>query len=287
MGTNQTLKDRVAVITGASRGIGLATALRLAREGVKIVAAAKTTHPNPRLPGTIQETVEAVKAAGSDALGVKCNVRHYSELEKLVQETLDAFGRIDILINNAGAIWVEPIEHTPEKRFDLVMDVNFKAPFLLSQLCLPHMKKSGYGHIVNMSPPITPADAAGKIAYMASKFDMTLLTHGLAGELKGSGVGINSLWPKTLVESLATKNWGMGEPKDWRKADVLADAVAVIVAQDPNEYTGQALIDEDVLRDRGGVTDFSVYNVVPDGKPIDLNWQEMENVLKQMGSGKF
>lgn len=280
----QSLKDRVAIITGASRGIGLATALRLARAGVKIVVAAKTTHPNPKLPGTIQETVAAVQAAGSEALGVKCNVRHYSELENLVAETLKAFGRIDYLINNAGAIWIEPIENTPEKRFDLVMDVNFKAPFLLSQLCVPHMKERGFGHIVNMSPPIVPEDAAGKIAYMASKFDMTLLTHGLGAELKGSGVAVNSLWPRTLVESLATKNWGMGEPKDWRKADVLADAVAVIFAQDPNEYTARALIDEDVLRERGGVTDFSVYNVVPDGKPVDLNWKEMETIFKQMGS---
>jgi NAD(P)-dependent dehydrogenase (short-subunit alcohol dehydrogenase family) len=278
------LKDKVAIITGASRGIGLATALRLAREGVHIVAAAKTTTPNPRLPGTIQETVAAVEAQGVRALGVKCNVRHVAELEKLVQETIDTFGRIDILINNAGAIWVEPIEDTPEKRFDLVMDVNFKAPFFLSQLCLPRMIENGWGHIVNMSPPVAPEDAKGKIAYMSSKFNMTLLTHGLAGELKGKPVGVNSLWPKTLVESLATKNWGMGQPKDWRKADVLADAVAVILGQDPATYTGQALIDEDVLRERGGVTDFSVYNVVPDGQPVNLDWDALQDVLQQMKS---
>ncbi len=283
MSAGVNLKDRVAIITGASRGIGLATALRLAREGVKIVVAAKTTQPNPRLPGTIQETVDAVRAAGSEALGVKCNVRHIPELEKLVDETITAFGRIDMLINNAGAIWVEAIEDTPEKRFDLVMEVNFKAPFFLSQLCVPHMKRQGWGHIVNMSPPIAPSDAIGKIAYMASKFDMTLLSIGLAGELKDSGVAVNSLWPKTLVESLATINWGMGEPKDWRKADVLADAAAVIVSQDPRTYSGQALIDEDVLRERGGVTDFSKYNVVPGGNPVNLDWKELDSVLKKMG----
>ncbi len=280
------LKGKTAIITGASRGIGKITALRLAREGVNVVVAAKTTKENPRLPGTIQTTVDEIKKIGGNAHAVKCNVRHIPELDSLVNETIKVFGRIDILINNAGAIWLEPIENTPEKRFDLVMEVNFKAPFFLSQLCLPHMKKNSWGHIVNMSPPVDPTDAAGKIAYMCSKFNMTLLAHGLGEELKGSGVACNALWPRTLVESLATINWGMGSPKDWRKADIMADAAAVIVQQDPKTFTGQALIDEDVLREKGGVKDFSIYNVVPDGSPRILDWKVLSKEIQMMRPGK-
>ncbi|MBI3396816.1 MAG: SDR family oxidoreductase [Spirochaetia bacterium] len=273
------LKDKVIIITGASRGIGKCTALTLAREGAVIVVAAKTTQPNPKLPGTIQETVDEVNRAGGRGFGVKCNVRHLSELEKLVESVVKEFGRIDVLINNAGAIWVEPIENTPEKRFDLVMEVNFKAPFFLSQLCIPYMQKNRWGHILNMSPPVETNEAAGKIAYMTSKFGMTLLSHGLGGELKGTGVAANSLWPRTLVESLAVLNWGMGKPSDWRKADIMADAAKVILEQDPNTYTGRALIDEDVLREKGGVTDFDKYNVVPGTKPRVLDWNGLKDLM--------
>ncbi len=273
------LKDKVVIITGGSRGIGRATALRLAGEGAHIVVAAKTTAENPRLPGTIHATANEVTAMGARALAVKCNVRHASDLENLVDATLKEFGRIDVLINNAGAIWVEPIENTPEKRFDLVMDVNFKGPFLLSQMVIPHMQKNGWGHIINMSPPIEPDQAGGKIAYMTSKFGMTMLAEGLGKEMGGSGIACNALWPRTLVESLATINWQMGRPQDWRKADVLADAVAVILKQDPKTFTGNALIDEDVLREKGGVTDFSVYNLVPDGDPKPLDWDGMFEMM--------
>ena len=275
----------VAIITGASRGIGKACALRLARDGYRIVVAAKTTRPNPRLPGTIGQTVEEVRALpGGEALGVRCNVRHLSELRKLTDAVMESYGRIDALINNAGAIWVEPIAKTPEKRFDLVMEVNFKAPFFLSQFCIEHMRKTGGGHIVNMSPPVEVRDVPGKIAYIASKFNMTFLTYGLAGELRKDGIACNSLWPRTLVESLATINWGMGEPADWRKADILADAVSAIVRQNPREYTGRALYDEDVLRELDGVTDFSPYNVVPEGTPRRLEWRDLEIVREDAGA---
>ncbi len=268
----ESLKDRVIIITGASRGIGKAAALRLAAEGAHIVVAAKTTYPNPRLPGTIQETVDEIKAQGGDALGVKCNVRHLDHLRNLVATTRKHYGRIDGLVNNAGAIWLELIGATPEKRLDLVHEVNYKAPFLLCQMVIPYMKENGWGHIVNMSPPIDSSLLGGRIAYLSSKFSMTFLTLGLAQELKKEPIAINSLWPKTLVESLATKNWGMGRPEEWRKADILADALLWIMRQNPQNYSGGQLIDEDVLRKLAGLTDFSSYNCLPGGQPRILEW---------------
>jgi NAD(P)-dependent dehydrogenase (short-subunit alcohol dehydrogenase family) len=267
----QELRDRVAIVTGASRGIGKTIALALAGRGAKVAVAAKTTQARPELPGTIHETASAIKERGGEAIAVPCNVRHVKELQNLVDQVMAAWGRIDILINNAGAIWVEGIENTPEKRFDLVMEVNFKAPFFLCQLCAPIMSKGEWGHIINMSPPVNPADAAGKIAYMASKFNMTFLAHGLAGELRGQNIAINALWPHTLVESQATINWEMGKPEDWRRADILADATLAILEQNPASYSGQALIDEEVLRDLWQITDFARYNVVPGSQPRRLD----------------
>lgn len=272
------------IITGASRGIGYHSALALAEQGAKIVVAAKSTVENPKLPGTVQQTVADIEAAGGEALGLPCDVREEAELEDLVQRTLARFERIDGLINNAGAIWVQPIEATPAKRLDLVHDVNYRAPYLLSRLVLPHMRRGGWGHIINMSPPIDTGAIGGKIAYMNSKFNMTGLSYGLAAELKKeqANVGVNSLWPKTLIESLATINWSMGAPKDWRKASIMADAVTAIFQQPPAEYTGQALIDEGVLRETRGITDFSLYNVVPDGQPVELTWATFDAIIEQM-----
>ena len=278
------LKGWVIIITGASRGIGYHTALRLAREGARIVVAAKSTVENPKLPGTVQQTVADIEALGGEALGIPCDVRQEEELEDLVQRTLAKWERIDGLINNAGAIWVEPIENTPAKRFDLVHDVNYRAPYLLSHLVVPHMIRGGRGHIINMSPPLDPEAIGGKIAYINSKFNMTMLTMGLSQELrkKEAPVAVNSLWPKTLIESLATINWNMGSPKDWRTADIMADAVAAIFHQPPGEYSGQALIDEDVLRECAGLSDFARYNVVPDGKPVNLDWATFAHIIEQM-----
>ncbi|MEQ9366854.1 MAG: SDR family oxidoreductase [Leptospirales bacterium] len=280
----ESLKDRVVIITGASRGIGYHTALALAGEGAKIVVAAKSTVEDPKLPGTVQQTVADIEAAGGEALGLPCDVREEAELEDLVQRTLARFERIDALINNAGAIWVQPIEATPAKRFDLVHEVNYRAPYLLSRLVIPHMRRGGWGHILNMSPPIDTSAIGGKIAYMNSKFNMTGLTYGLAAELKkeNAPIAVNSLWPKTLIESLATINWSMGAPKDWRKASIMADAVTAVFQQPPGSYSGQALIDEDVLRETRGVTDFSPYNVVEGGEPVELTWATFDAIIEQM-----
>lgn len=267
------LKGRVAIVTGASRGVGRAVALALAKEGCDIVVAAKTVDPHPKLPGTIETVAQEVEALGVRALPIQTDIRFVDQIEAMVQKTIDTFGRIDILINNAGAAWWYKIEETPEKRFDLVIDVNTKGPFFACQAVIPHMKKNNWGHIINMSPPINPDQAKNKIAYIISKFGMTLITHGLAAELRegGSNIAVNSLWPVTLIESLATINLGLGTPENWRKADILADATVAIVTKDPKQRSGQALLDEEVLREEG-IQSFDHYACVPGAQPMLIPW---------------
>lgn len=268
----ETLSGRVAIITGASRGIGRAIALRLAKEGVAVVIAAKTAEPDPRLPGTIYTVAEEVQASGGHALPVQVDVRDENAVQRMVEQTMQTFGRIDILVNNAGALWWYPVLETPPKRFDLVMDVNLRGAFVCSQAVLPHMMAQRWGHIMNMSPPIDFSVLPGKVAYMISKFGMTMLAFGLAEEVKGYNIAVNTLWPRTLIESQATIGWNLGTPQQWRKADIMADAVYEIVRRPPASLTGRALIDEEVLRE-AGVTDFSVYNCTPDGEPMEIVWE--------------
>jgi citronellol/citronellal dehydrogenase len=269
------LTGKVAVITGASRGVGRAVALKLAREGADVVIAAKTTQPDPRLPGTIYEVAQEVEALGRRALPVKTNVRELEDIENMVQQTLEAFGRIDILVNNAGALWWYPVLDTPPKRYDLVMEVNVRAAFLCSQAVLPAMTEQKWGHIINMSPPIDFSVLPGKVAYMISKFGMTMLAMGLAEEVREQNIAVNALWPVTLIESYATLNFSMGDPSMWRKADILADAVHAIVSREPHTYTGQALLDEEVLHEVG-VTDFNHYACVPGSTPARITWENAQ-----------
>lgn len=268
----ETLSGRVAIITGASRGIGRAIALRLAKEGVAVVIAAKTAEPDPRLPGTIYTVAEEVQASGGRALPVQVDVRDENAVQRMVEQTMQTFGRIDILVNNAGALWWYPVLETPPKRFDLVMDVNLRGAFVCSQAVLPHMMAQRWGHILNMSPPIDFSVLPGKVAYMISKFGMTMLAFGLAEEVKEYNIAVNALWPRTLIESQATIGWNLGTPQQWRKADIMADAVYEIVRRPPASLTGRALIDEEVLRE-AGVTDFSVYNCTPEGEPMEIVWE--------------
>ncbi len=269
------LNGKVAIVSGASRGIGRAIALALAKEGAKVVIAAKTVKPNPKLPGTIHTVAKEVEDLGAEALAVQANLRNADEIENIVTQTVDRFGRVDILINNAGALWWYPVSQTPAKRLDLVMDVNVRATFLLSQAVLPHMKAAGGGHIINMSPPIDFSVLPGKVGYMISKFGMTMTAMGLAAEVKKDKISVNALWPVTLIESFATINFGLGDESKWRKADILADATLAIVTKEPGELTGKALLDEDLLRNEG-VTDFSIYNCVPDGEPMRIVWDGVE-----------
>lgn len=270
MFTTKRLQDRVAVITGSSRGIGRDIALALAQEGCHIVVTAKTTEPTPKLPGTIYTVADEVKAFGVQALPLACDVRSAEAIQAMVEQTKTHFGRIDILVNNAGALWWEPVLKTPAKRFDLVMDVNVRASFLTAQAVLPAMIERQWGHIINMSPPINYDHLANRVGYMISKFGMTMLSMGLAEEMRPHNIAVNSLWPVTLIESLATINWGLGGPEMWRKGTIMADAVVAMVTREPMACTGQALLDEPVLRE-AGVTDFEPYSCVPGSQPADIN----------------
>ena len=265
------LNGQVAIVTGATRGIGRAIALKLAQEGADVVLAAKTVTPDPRLPGTLSEVAALIEQMGRKALPVRTNVRETADLENLVAQTMTTFGRVDILINNAGALWWYPVSDTPAKKFDLVMEVNVRAAFVLSNLVANTMIKQKSGHIVNMSPPIDMSVLPGRVAYMISKFGMTMLAQGMAAEVASHGVAVNALWPKTIIESQASINFGLGNRGLWRKADIMADAVYEIVRHRPSKYQGKALIDETVLRE-AGVADFSHYACVPGQEPMELTW---------------
>jgi citronellol/citronellal dehydrogenase len=265
------LQGRVAIITGASRGIGRALALGLARAGCHIVVAAKSTQSTERLPGSIHSVAREVEELGVQALPVQVDVRDAEQIEALAARTHERFGRIDILINNAGALWWQPLLDTPAKRFDLVVGVNARAAFLACRAVIPHMIAGGRGHIINMSPPVDLRIVPGRIAYFISKFGMTLLTHGLAEEVRSANIAVNSLWPVTIIESQASINWGLGTREQWRKPDILVDCVLRLVQKDPAEVTGQALLDEDFLRAEG-VTDLSSYACVPGSQPARIAW---------------
>ncbi len=273
------LKDKVAIITGSSRGIGRDIALSLADEGCHIVVVGKTAEPHPKLPGTIHTVAKEVEERGVKALAVQCDVRDIDNITSMVEQVKNTFGRIDILLNNAGALWWQPLMKTPAKRFDLMMDVNARGAFFCAQAVLPTMMEAGAGHIINMSPPIDLEHVPYHIGYTISKYGMTLLSHGLAEEMKEHNIGVYSLWPETMIESLATINWGLGDAAMWRKPAILSDAVITLLTQeDISRYSGQALIDETVLRE-AGVTDFDPYNCVPGSNPPPLNslWEMTKN----------
>jgi citronellol/citronellal dehydrogenase len=266
-----TLQDRVAIITGASRGIGRALALGLAKAGCAVVVAAKSTDSTEKLPGTIHTVAAEVEALGGRALAVRVDVRDDGQVEAMARAALERFGRIDVLINNAGAMFWRPVSETPMKRFDLVMGVNARAAFACCRAVLPAMIQQRWGHIVNMSPPLDLGIVPGRVAYAISKLGMTLLTVGLADEVRGQNVAVNSLWPVTVIESQASINHQLGTPEMWRKPDVLVDCVLRLAAKEPAACTGRALLDEDFLREEG-VTDFSAYACVPGAQPPRLTW---------------
>jgi citronellol/citronellal dehydrogenase len=263
-------KDKVAIITGASRGIGKALAIALAKEGCAVVVASKTDQPDPRLPGTIGETVAEIEAAGGKALPFKVDVRFEDQVQAMVQATIDAYGRVDYMINNAGALFLGNVEETPIKRFDLVMGVNVRASFLCAQAVIGHMRKQGAGHILMMSPPLSTTPQPGKGPYTVSKFGMTMIALSLAEELRDDNIAVNALWPVTAIESQAVKAFGLGAEKQWRKPDIIVDATLAILARDPGACTGNAYLDEDVLREEG-ITDFADYALVPGTSPPPLS----------------
>lgn len=252
------LEGRVAIITGASRGIGKALALRLAEEGADIVIAAKSERSHDKLPGTIYDTADEVRALGRRALAVKVDVREEEQIKAMVDQTMAEFGRIDILINNAGALWWKPVLETPSKRFDLVMGVNVRASFLTSYYCLPHMQAQRWGHIINMAPAISTHPNPGMVAYMISKMGMARLAIGIAAEHKEDNIAANALWPVTPIETAAVINNHLGDRTVWRTPEIMCDAVMVILKREPATCTGRELTDEEILREEG-ITDFDRY----------------------------
>ncbi|MFC6732930.1 MULTISPECIES: SDR family oxidoreductase [unclassified Haladaptatus] len=268
----ESLDGRVAFITGTTRGIGKELALSLADEGCTIISTGKTSAPKDDLPGTIYRTADEVRERGANAMAIKLDIRDETAVQEAVGEVIAEFGQIDFLINNAGAIDMHPVTETPPERFDLLMDVNARGAYTCSHAVLPHMLERGYGHILMSSPPIKADSAPGKAAYALSKVGMTFIAKSLAEEMRGEGVGVNSIWPVTAIDSQATRHFGLGTEADWRSPQIVADAVKEILSRDPDECTGNAFYDEEVLRE-AGVTDFSPYSVVEGASPPPLSAQ--------------
>ena len=259
------LRGRVAVVTGASRGIGKALALRLAAEGADVVVAAKSEQSSERLPGSIHETADAIRALGRRALAVPTDVRSEDAIRNMIERTVADFGRLDILVNNAGAIWTQPILETPPKRFDLMMGINVRAAYIACYYALPHMVKQQWGHVLNMCPRLSTEPSPGKVAYMISKLGMARVAIGLAAEHQKDNIAGNALWPRTIIESQASINWKMFGRSQWRTPEILCDASLAIFAQEPRTSTGRQWIDEEALTELAGVTNFDRYWC--EGKP--------------------
>lgn len=263
------LHNKTAFITGASRGIGKAIGLRLAREGANIVVAAKSIEEHPKLEGTIFSAAEEMKAAGGRALAVQCDIRFEDQIQRAVDKAIETFGGIDILVNNASAISLLKAEQTEPKQFDLMHDINVRGTFFVSKACIPHLKKSDNAHILTLSPPLnlSPKWFAGHVAYTLSKYNMTMISTGLAEELKRYRIASNSLWPKTTIATAAVKNLLGGDKliNMSRNPEVVADAAYHILTRLSTECTGNNFIDEEVLI-MAGVTDLSKYSVTPGAK---------------------
>jgi citronellol/citronellal dehydrogenase len=253
------LRGRVAVVTGASRGIGRALAIRLAQEGADVAVAAKSEQSTERLPGSIHETADAIRATGRRALAIPTDVRDEDAIRNLIERTVAEFGRIDILVNNAGAIWTQPILQTPPKRFDLMMGVNARAAYIACYYALPHMVKQQWGHVLNMCPQLTSRSSPGKVAYMISKLGMAHVALGVAAEHERDNIAGNTLWPRTIIETQASIAWKMADRSQWRTPEIVCDASLSIFAQEPRTCTGHQWIDEQALATLAGITNFDHY----------------------------
>ena len=262
-------QNKTAFITGASRGIGKAIALRLAKEGANIVVVAKSTEENAKLGGTIYSAAKEIEDADGKALALQCDIRYEDQIQAAVDKAAEHFGHIDILINNASAIALTPTEQTEPKRFDLIHDINVRGTFFVTKACIPHLKKSSNGHILTLSPPVNmnPKWFAGHIAYTLSKYNMSMMALGWAAELKKNNIASNALWPKTTIDTAAVRNLLGGETlaKMSRTPDILADSAFYILKKASALCTGNCFIDEDLLAAEG-ITDLSHYSVVPGAK---------------------
>ena len=260
----RTLKDKTLFITGASRGIGRAIALRAARDGANIAIVAKSSVANPKLPGTIHSVAAEVEAAGGKALALQCDIREEDAVRAAVAATVDTFGGIDILVNNASAIWLRGTLDTPMKRFDLMQQVNARGSFLCAQACLPWLLQAPSPHILTLAPPpsLDPKWWGAHTGYTLAKMGMSFVTLGLAAEFGPQGVAVNALWPRTVIATDAINMIPGVDPAWCRKPDIVADAAHAVLVRDAHGFSGNFLIDEDVLRE-AGITDLSRYAVDP------------------------
>jgi citronellol/citronellal dehydrogenase len=262
------LAGKTLFITGASRGIGLAIALRAARDGANIAIIAKTTDPNPKLPGTIHSAAAEIEAAGGQALPIAGDIRDEASVLAAVAQTVERFGGIDILVNNASAISLTPTHATPMKRFDLMFGVNVRGTYLCTQACLPHLiaaaQKGRNPHVLNMSPPLSmkPHWFKNHVAYTMAKYGMSECTLGHAAEFKAYGIGVNSLWPRTAIATAALQMIPGVDIAKCRKPEILSDAAWLVLTSDAKAVTGNFFIDDTLLAQHG-VTDFEKYSVTP------------------------
>jgi citronellol/citronellal dehydrogenase len=264
--TMATLRNKTLFITGASRGIGLAIGLRAARDGANVVVAAKTTEPHPKLEGTIYSAAEAIEKAGGKALPVVLDVREEESVKAAMAKTVEVFGGIDIVVNNASAINLASTEKVDMKRYDLMNQINARGTFMVSKYAIPHLEKAENPHILMLSPPLDMSEKwfAPHLAYSIAKYGMSLCVLGLAGELRRKGVAVNALWPRTTIATAAVNNLLGGDAlmKASRTPEILADAAHMIFTTPSKELTGQFLIDDTFMHGRG-VTDFDKYRVDP------------------------
>lgn len=259
------LNGKTVFITGGSRGIGLAIALRCARDGANVAIAAKTVEPHPKVPGTIHSAVEEINAAGGKGLPIQLDIRDEEGVASAIETCASHFGGIDILVNNASAIFLKPTTALDMKRFDLMHQVNARGTFMVSKYAIPHLKKAANPHMLMLSPPLDMKEIwfAPHLGYSMAKFGMSLCTLGLAGELRRDGIAVNALWPRTIIATAAiANNFGEETMQSARTADIMADAAHLIFCQPAKEFTGNFLIDDSFLSQHG-VTDFDQYRINP------------------------
>jgi len=257
-----TLADRTLVISGGSRGIGLAIAVGAAKQGANVVLLAKTSEPHPKLPGTVHTAVDAIEAAGGKGLAVVGDVRYEEDVQRAVDAAVERFGGVDMCVNNASALALEPTEELSTKKFDLMQQINIRGTFLLTKACLPHLRKSPNPHVLTLSPPMNmnPRWLGAHPGYTLSKYGMTLLSLGWATEFGAAGIAVNCLWPQTYIATAAVANMADGDSlvSSARSPEIMADAAVEIMSRPAQMTTGHCYIDADVLTE-SGVTDLSRY----------------------------